>query len=319
MQASGNTPKPVLPTNASQVVALDSAARVNTLSAWKRARMSIIKGRWPLVALIILVAMFFLAVFGPSIAPKDPNRNSLIERLQPPFQVNERTGVVDFPLGTDGLGRDVYSRMIYGARVSIFVGIAAVLIGGIIGTVAGLAAGYFGGAVDDIIMRLADIQLAFPFILLTIMVLVVLGAGVGNLIIVLAIGQWVTYARIVRGSTVSQREKEYVEAARCLGASSLRIIALQIFPNVIAPLTVIASFNVASVILTEASLSFLGLGVPPTVPTWGGILAESRDQLLGGSWWLAVFPGVAIMLTVLSLNIMGDWLRDFLDPRLRDR
>jgi peptide/nickel transport system permease protein len=151
------------------------------------------------------------------------------------------------------------------------------------------------------------------------MVLVVLGPGVLNLVLVLAIGQWVTYARIVRGQTIAQREKEYVEAARCLGASSLRIIALQIFPNVIAPLIVIASFNVASVILAEASLSFLGLGVPPTLPTWGGILAESRDQLLGGSWWLAVFPGVAIMITVLSLNILGDWLRDFLDPRLRER
>ncbi|MBK8021087.1 MAG: ABC transporter permease [Chloroflexi bacterium] len=289
------------------------------MSPWKRARKSMVKARWPLIAITILGFMIFLTVFGPSIAPKDPNRNSLIERLQPPFQVNERTGVVDYPLGTDALGRDVYSRMIYGARVSILVGVAAVILGGFIGTLAGLVSGYYGGLLDDVLMRLADIQLAFPFILLTIMVLVVLGAGVGNLVIVLAIGQWVTYARIVRGSTISQREKEYVEAARCLGASNLRIIILQIFPNVVAPLTVIASFNVASVILAEASLSFLGLGVPPTVPTWGGILAESRDQLLGGSWWLAVFPGLAIMVTVLSLNILGDWLRDLLDPRVRDR
>jgi peptide/nickel transport system permease protein len=318
MQASGPSSTPSL-TASPPVVRLDGAARPTTVSAWKRASASILKARWPVLALGILSVMIFLAFFGPSIAPKDPNRNSLIERLMPPFTVNERTGQVDYPLGTDALGRDVYSRLIYGARVSIFVGVAAVLLGGMIGTLAGLVAGYFGGLIDDIIMRLADIQLAFPFILLTIMVLVVLGAGVANLIIVLAIGQWVTYARIVRGTTVSQREKEYVEAARCLGASSGRIIIRQIFPNVVAPLTVIASFNVASVILTEASLSFLGLGVPPTVPTWGGILAESRDNLLGGSWWLAVFPGVAIMLTVLSLNIMGDWLRDFLDPRLRDR
>ncbi len=318
MQASGQSPTP-LPVSAPRVAVLDSAAHVGSVSAWKRARTSIIKARWPLFALIILTFMLFLALFGPSIAPKDPNRNSLIERLMPPFQVNEETGRMEFLLGTDALGRDIYSRIIYGARISIFVGVAAVIVGGFVGTLAGLIAGYYGGVIDDVIMRLADIQLAFPFILLTIMVLVVLGAGVGNLIIVLAIGQWVTYARIVRGTTISQREKEYVEAARCLGASSLRIIAVQIFPNVVAPLTVIASFNVASVILTEASLSFLGLGVPPTVPTWGGILAESRDQLLGGSWWLAVFPGVAIMLTVLSLNILGDWLRDFLDPRLRDR
>lgn len=306
-----STPSPVNP--------LAGAAPYVRMSAWKRARISLIKARWPAFALIILAFMVFLAIFGPNIAPKDPNRNNLIERLIPPFQVDAETGVMDYPLGTDALGRDVYSRMIYGARISIFVGIAAVFIGGVIGTTAGLVAGYYGGRVDDVIMRLADIQLAFPFILLTIMVLVVLGAGVVNLIIVLAIGQWVTYARIVRGTTISQREKEYVEAARCLGAGNPRIIALHIFPNVLAPLTVIASFNVASVILTEASLSFLGLGVPPTVPTWGGILAESRDNLLGGSWWLAVFPGVAIMLTVLSLNILGDWLRDFFDPRLRDR
>jgi peptide/nickel transport system permease protein len=292
--------------------------RPPSISMWTRARRSLLKAGLPVVALMILGLLLFLAFFGPNIAPKDPNRQNLIGRLQPPFQA-DAAGIVQFPLGTDGLGRDILSRIIYGARVSIFVGLAAVMIGGLIGTAAGLIAGYFGGVVDDIIMRLADIQLAFPFILLTIMVLVILGAGLVNLVLVLSIGQWVTYARIVRGSTIAQREKEYVEAARALGASDLRIIALQILPNVLAPLIVIASFNVASVILAEASLSFLGLGVPPTVPTWGGILAESRDQLLGGSWWLAVFPGVAIMLTVLSLNILGDWLRDFLDPRLRER
>jgi peptide/nickel transport system permease protein len=300
-----------------KVIVIDSA-RAAPVSMWKRARVSLIKAFFPLIALAVLAFMLFLAFFGPSISPRDPNRQTLVDRLKPPFTA-DASGAISYPLGTDGSGRDVLSRLIYGARVSIFVGLAAVMIGGIIGSALGLIAGYFGGFIDDVIMRLADIQLAFPFILLTIMVLVVLGPGVVNLVFVLAIGQWVTYARIVRGQTIAQREKEYVEAARCLGASSFRIIALQIFPNVIAPLIVIASFNVASVILAEASLSFLGLGVPPTVPTWGGILADSRDQLLGGSWWLAVFPGVAIMLTVLSLNILGDWLRDFLDPRLRER
>jgi peptide/nickel transport system permease protein len=154
---------------------------------------------------------------------------------------------------------------------------------------------------------------------LTIMFLVVLGPGVLNLVIVLGVSQWVTYARISRGQTISQREKEYVEATRSMGSRDRRIMFLAILPNVLAPLIVIASFNVASVILAEASLSFLGLGVPPTVPTWGGILAESRDQLLSGAWWLALYPGMAIMVTVLSLNIIGDWLRDFLDPRLRGR
>ena len=168
-------------------------------------------------------------------------------------------------------------------------------------------------------MRLGDIQLAFPFILLAIMFLVVLGSGVWNLILVLGVGQWVTYARIVRADTLSLREKEFVEAARAMGDSTFSIIFRTILPNILAPLTVIASFNVASVILSEAALSFLGLGVPPDVPTWGSMLAESRDTLVANKLWLAVFPGVAIMLTVLSFNILGDWLRDFLDPRLRER
>jgi peptide/nickel transport system permease protein len=287
-------------------------------SVGRRMWDSMRKAGWPLIALVILGVMTFFAVFGPQIAPKDPNRQSLIERLLPPFTANE-AGVVDYPLGTDALGRDVLSRLIYGARVSLMVGFVAMFIGGVLGTGLGITAGYFGGALDDFIMRLADIQLAFPFILLTIMVLVVLGPGVLNLVIVLGVGQWVTYARIARAQTLSQREKEYVEAARSIGARDWEIIIRAILPNILAPLIVIASFNVASVILSEASLSFLGLGVPPTVPTWGGILAESRDQLLAGKWWLAVFPGVAIMLTVLSLNILGDWLRDFLDPRLRGR
>jgi peptide/nickel transport system permease protein len=279
-------------------------------------RDSMLKAGWPMIAVIILAIMTVFAVFGPQIAPKDPNRQSLRERLLAPMTANAE-GVIDFALGTDGLGRDLLSRLIYGARVSLSIGVSAMFIGGVFGTMLGIIAGYFGGLIDDLIMRLADIQLAFPFILLTILVLVVLGAGVINLVLVLGVGQWVTYARIARAQTLSQREKEYVEAARSVGARDREIILRAILPNIIAPLIVIASFNVASVILAEASLSFLGLGVPPTVPTWGGILAESRDQLLGGYWWLAVFPGVAIMLTVLSLNIIGDWLRDFLDPRLR--
>lgn len=287
-------------------------------SVWRRMRASLLKAGWPVLALTILGILTFLAIFGPVIAPKDPNRQSLVERLMPPFTANE-AGVVDFPLGTDALGRDVLSRLIYGVRVSLLVGFVAMFIGGVLGTALGIIAGYFGGVLDDVIMRLADIQLAFPFILLTIMVLVVLGPGLLNLVIVLGVGQWVTYARIARAQTLSQREKEYVEAARSIGARDWEIIVRAILPNILAPLIVIASFNVASVILSEASLSFLGLGVPPTVPTWGGILAESRDQLLAGKWWLAVFPGVAIMVTVLSLNLVGDWLRDFLDPRLRSR
>lgn len=302
---------------ASPVITLEPV-RPPAPSTWKRARRSLVRARWPILALIILAIVALAAVFGPEIAPRDPNRQALTARLRPPMQQNA-AGEVEYILGTDGLGRDVLSRLIYGARVSLMVGLTAVMIGGTLGTVLGMLGGYFGGLTDDIIGRLADIQLAFPFILLAIMVLVVLGPGVPNLVLVLGIGQWVTYARIARAETIAQREKEYVEAARSIGQQDRAIVFKTIFPNIFAPIIVIASFNVASVILAEASLSFLGLGVPPTVPTWGGMLAESRDQLLAGAWWLAVFPGLAIMLTVLSLNILGDWLRDFLDPRLRGR
>lgn len=286
-------------------------------SEWRRAWRSLLRARWPLLALVIVGIMVFLALFGPQIAPRDPTKQALLQRQKPPGFV-DRQGVT-YVLGTDALGRDVFSRLIYGARISLAVGVAAVGIGGTLGILLGLIAGYFGGTIDDIIMRIADIQLAFPFILLAIMVLVVLGQGIGNLILVLGIGQWVTYARIARAQTIAQRSREYVEAARSVGASAARIMFRSIFPNIVAPLIVLASFNVASVILAEASLSFLGLGVPPTIPTWGGMLSESRDGLLGGFWWLAVFPGVCIMLTVLALNLLGDWLRDFLDPRLRGR
>lgn len=283
--------------------------------ALRRALRSMVGARWPLVAVAILAVVVFAALFGPQVSPFDPNRQNIMLRLADPMTEARRGGT--YLLGTDGLGRDVLSRLLYGARVSLLVGICAILVGGTIGTVAGLLAGYFGGWVDDVVMRLGDIQLAFPFILLAIMFLVVLGPGVVNIIIVLGIGQWVTYARIVRAQTLSLREKEYVEAARALGDRTVSVIFRTILPNIVAPLTVIASFNVASVILSEASLSFLGLGVPPSVPTWGSMLAESRDQLLANKWWLAFYPGMAIVLTVLSFNILGDWLRDFLDPRLK--
>jgi peptide/nickel transport system permease protein len=272
---------------------------------------------WPLLALLILAAVVVVAILGPWLAPLDPNRQSLVSRLVAPMAAGPEG--FTYWLGSDVLGRDVLSRLLYGARISLAVGIAAIAVGGAIGVLAGLLSGYFGGWIDDVTMRLGDMQLAFPFVLLAIMFLVVLGPGLGNLVLVLGIGQWVTYARIVRAETLSLREKEFVEAARALGDGTAHILFRTILPNLVAPLTVVASFNVAGVILTEAALSFLGLGVPPSVPTWGGMLAESRDTLLANKWWLAVFPGVAIMLTVLSFNILGDFLRDLLDPRLRER
>ncbi len=282
----------------------------------RRAFESMVTSRWALIGMLILLIVTFVAIFGPWLAPFDPNRQNLIMRLREPGM--PAAGDLTYWLGSDQLGRDVLSRLLYGARVSLLVGVAAIAVGGTLGTIAGLVSGYFGGWVDDVIMRLGDIQLAFPFILLAIMFLVVLGPGLVNIILVLGIGQWITYARIVRAQTLSLREKEYVEAARAMGDSTFSILFRTILPNIIAPLTVIASFNVAGVILSEAALSFLGLGVPPDVPTWGSMLSESRDHLLSNKWWMAVFPGLAIVFTVLAFNIIGDWLRDFLDPRLKE-
>ncbi|MEM7446211.1 MAG: ABC transporter permease, partial [Pseudomonadota bacterium] len=259
----------------------------------RRAIQSMIASRWALLGMFILIVVTLVAIFGPWLAPFDPNRQNLIMRLLEPG--SEGAGGATYWLGSDQLGRDVLSRLLYGARVSLLVGFAAIAVGGTIGVVAGLVSGYFGGWVDDVLMRLGDIQLAFPFILLAIMFLVVLGPGLVNMILVLGIGQWVTYARIVRAQALALREKEYVEAARALGDRTPSILFRTILPNIMAPLTVIASFNVASVILAEAALSFLGLGVPPDVPTWGGMLSESRDHLFSNKWWMAVFPGLAIV------------------------
>jgi peptide/nickel transport system permease protein len=281
-----------------------------------RALESLVTSRWALVGMLILFIVTFVAIFGPQLAPFDPNRQNIMMRLLEPGEAG--AGDLTYWLGSDQLGRDVFSRLLYGARVSLLVGVAAIAVGGTIGIIAGLVSGYYGGWIDDVIMRLGDIQLAFPFILLAIMFLVVLGPGLVNIILVLGIGQWITYARIVRAQTLSLREKEYVEAARAMGDSTFSILFRTILPNIIAPLTVIASFNVAGVILSEAALSFLGLGVPPAVPTWGSMLSESRDHLLSNKWWMSLFPGLAIIFTVLAFNIIGDWLRDFLDPRLKE-
>ncbi len=283
----------------------------------KNFLIALIKNKWALVSIIWLFIIIAIAIFASELAPFDPNKNNIMERVAPPLTLDKQ-GNMKYLIGSDALGRDSFSRLIFGAQVSLIVGFSAVLVGGILGTALGVYAGYYGKWIDDIIMRLADIQLAFPFILLAILFLVVLGEGLINLIIVLGIGQWVTYARIARAQTISQKEKEYVEAAKALGVNNLSIMFGSILPNIFAPLIVIASFNVASVILAEAALSFLGLGVPPQIPTWGAMLAESRDHIFAKRWWMPFFPGMAILLTVLAFNIVGDWLRDYLDPRLKE-
>ena len=283
----------------------------------KEFLLALIKNKWALISILWLFVIIAIAIFASQLAPFDPNKNNIMERVAPPLTLDKQ-GNMKYLIGSDALGRDSFSRLIFGAQVSLIVGFSAVLVGGILGTVLGVYAGYYGKWIDDIIMRLADIQLAFPFILLAILFLVVLGEGLINLIIVLGIGQWVTYARIARAQTISQKEKEYVEAAKALGVSNFSIMFGSILPNIFAPLIVIASFNVASVILAEAALSFLGLGVPPQIPTWGAMLAESRDHIFAKRWWMPFFPGMAILLTVLAFNIVGDWLRDYLDPRLKE-
>jgi len=220
-------------------------------------------------------------------------------------------------LGTDELGRDILSRVMFGAQISLGVGFTAVVLAGAIGISLGLVAGYFRGLVDDTIMRLVDVQLAVPQILLAIALLAALGPGLQNVVLTLAIANWVTYARVVRGEVLSVREKDFVQAARCIGVRDVPIMVRHILPNVLGSIIVIASFAVAGTILAEAALSFLGLSVGPDVPTWGGMVAAGRDQIITGQWWIYTFPGLAIMLTVLGINLIGDWLRDYLDPRLK--
>ncbi|HEU4366765.1 MAG TPA: ABC transporter permease [Methylomirabilota bacterium] len=266
-----------------------------------------------LLGLAVIVASAALAVLAPALAPDDPVRNDLLERLTPPAWLEG--GSWRHPLGTDTLGRDVVSRLLYGARVSLIVGFSAVVVAGALGVALGLVAGYYGGRLDEVLMRLGDVQLAFPALVLAIAVLAVLGAGLVNVVLVLGVTGWVTYARIARAETLSLRHREFVESARALGARDGAILWRHVLPNVLPPLVVVATFSVARTIIAEASLSFLGLGIPPPAPSWGAMLDEGRNYLTTG-WWLALFPGLAILGVVLGINVVGDWLRDTLDPRL---
>jgi peptide/nickel transport system permease protein len=265
------------------------------------------------LGLAIVLGSVVAAVLAPALAPDDPVRNDLLTRLTPPAWLEG--GSWRHPLGTDTLGRDVVSRLLYGARVSLVVGFSAVVLAGVLGVVLGLAAGYYGGRLDDVLMRLGDVQLAFPALVLAIAVLAVLGAGLLNVVLVLGVTGWVTYARIARAETLSLRHREFVESARALGARDATILWRHVLPNVLPPLVVVATFSVARTIIAEASLSFLGLGIPPPAPSWGAMLDEGRNYLTTG-WWLALFPGLAILGVVLGINVVGDWLRDVLDPRL---
>ena len=266
-----------------------------------------------LAGLGVIAAAVVVAAFAPALAPSEPAKNRLLDRLTPPMWA--QGGSSRHPLGTDTLGRDVLSRLLHGARISLTVGLAAVLVAGVVGGGLGLVAGYRGGWADDLLMRLGDIQLAFPVLLLGVAVIAVLGASLTNMILVLGASGWVTYARIARGETLSLKERDFVAAARALGAPARHVVARHLLPNVLPPLLVVTTFSVARTIIAEASLSFLGLGLPPPTPSWGAMLDEGRNYITTG-WWLALFPGLAILLLVLAINLCGDWLRDALDPRI---
>ena len=258
-----------------------------------------------------LVVILLAAVFAERLAPFGPNEQDIAKRLQAPGLDSSHI------LGTDEVGRDILSRLIYGARVSLLVGVIAVGLSCPLGVLVGLLAGYAGRRVDDVLMRITDIQLAIPTILLAIAVVAVLGPGLGNVILTLSVTGWTLYARLVRGETLVVKGRDFVQAARAAGAGDARIMARHVLPNVFSPVIVVAVFAVANMIVLEATLSFLGLGVEPSVVTWGRMLNGGR-LYLSTAWWLTAFPGFAIFVTVLVVNLLGDHLRDWLDPRLRN-
>jgi peptide/nickel transport system permease protein len=270
--------------------------------------------RWGVAAAVVMLLIVASAVFAPFIAPHDPLAVNIRHRLGPPAWM--AGGVAEHLLGTDQVGRDLLSRMIYGGRVSLVVGVIAVIMSATIGVLLGLAAGYFGGNTDWTIMTLVNVMLTFPFVLLALAVIAVLGPSLTNMILVLGAAGWPIYARVIRAETLAIREREFVLAGRALGMSHARIVFRQIVPNLVSVIVVIATLQVAQVIILESFLSFLGLGVQPPTPAWGNMLGEGRVYMLN-SWWIATFPGLAIFVTTLVINLMGNALRDWLDPHLK--
>jgi peptide/nickel transport system permease protein len=289
------------------------AERASTQREWIVFVRRLARRRTALFGLVVVALVFVAALGAPWLTTYDPTEQDITNRLQPPGSPDSSGRV--HVLGTDHLGRDLLARVIFGARPALMVGFAAVAISGLLGMSVGLVSGYFGGHIDDVFMRLADIQLAFPFILLAIAVIGVLGPSLPVIIVVIGVSSWVVYARVVRGSVLSLREREFVQAALALGSRDGRILLRHILPNAFTPWLVVATLDMARVIVLESALSFLGLGVQPPTPTWGGMLADGRVYI-STAWWLATFPGLAILVTVLGINLFGDGLRDTLDPRL---
>jgi ABC-type dipeptide/oligopeptide/nickel transport system permease subunit len=293
-------------TFAPPVPASDSILRIN-LRKFRRDHLA-------LAAAVAVVLFVLVAIFAPWVAPYDPYDTDLLRRLQPPAWMEG--GDWSYMLGCDTLGRDILSRMIYGARISILIGVAVVLIATFVGMLAGLAAGYFGGVVDAVISRVVDVLLGFPYLIFAIGLMGMMGPGLQNIILALAYKEWTISCRVIRGETLAARELEYVEAARAVGASRSHIMLREILPNVLSPLIVVATTRMATIIILEASLSFLGLGVQSPLASWGSMVADGRAHLLE-AWWVSTLPGVAIFVLVLAINIASQGLRDAFDPRLR--
>jgi len=280
---------------------------------WRMLRR-LARDRVALFGAAVLFSLIAASVVVPLVSSVDPMATDLPNRLRPPAW--EPTGSLAHALGTDGLGRDVLIRVVYGARISLTIGFGAALIAVGVGVPLGIVAGYYGGVTDGVLMRLADIQLGFPSLLLYISALTVIQPSLSTMVVILGIAGWVIQARIVRSQVLAQRQLEYVEAARAIGAESSLILFRHIMPNVLAPTIVIATYTVALFIITAASLSFLGLGLPPSTPDWGQMIASSM-QYIRRAWWPSTFAGIALSLTVFGVSVLGDWLRDYLDPRLR--
>lgn len=268
----------------------------------------LIKNPSGFVGLFVILAVCFIGIAAPILAPHNPIQTDLAKKLLPPLT----NGYI---LGTDQLGRDILSRIIYGTRVSLTIGIITVFFAGLIGTLIGIVAGYFRGWIDTILMRIVDVQLSFPFVLLVLIINAVLGTGLKNIIFSLIIVGWVTYARVIRSEVLALREKEFIYSCYATGVPRWEIIVKHIVPNLFTPMIVLASLQVSTFIIAEASVSFLGFGVQPPTPAWGNMLNEGKDFIFS-SWWLITFPGLAIVITTLGINLFGDWLRDELDPEI---
>lgn len=284
--------------------------RRNAAEFWRELRQRPLA----LLGAAVIVLYVGMAVAAPHITAYDPTRGNLRERLLPP--VWEEKGTWAHPLGTDAQGRDILTRIIFGTRVSLAVGFLSVGISVLVGTALGLLTGYFGGRLDDIISRMADLLLAFPYLIFAIGIMAFLGPGFANLILALTFKGWVEFFRLVRGETLAEKTKEYVEAARVAGMGHLSIMVREILPNIVHSVFVLGTLRMGHMIIMEASLSFLGLGIPPQIPAWGSMVAAGRDFLLI-AWWISTLPGLAILLLVLSINVFGEGLRDILDPRLK--